>query len=175
MADSALTTWWDRVASPMFAHIDYAAHGGSAHLVRLWRDRWLDAVCPPGACKDLRVTEYGIGAALLWLGWVGFNGGSALAVGPLASASVFSSHIAACTAALVWATASYFSTVSNRKTSLIETANGAIAGLAGITPAAGFVPMSFAAPIGALVGVASYCTCRLVRDKVRHAEQLFCM
>ena len=62
---AALADWWDRIATPTFAHVDYTNHGGPHGIVRVWRDRWLDAVCPRGACNGLRVSEYGIGAGLL--------------------------------------------------------------------------------------------------------------
>lgn len=107
-----------------------------------------------------------IGASLLWLGWVGFNGGSALTIGPVAAAAVLSSHIAACTSACVWATASYFSSVQDRKISLVPSANGAIAGLAGISPAAGFIPVHWSPLVGIVVGAASFGCCHLVRDRL---------
>lgn len=76
-----------------------------------------------------------IGAALLWMGWFGFNAGSALTAGPLAVSAVASTQIAACASGSVWLLISAI----RHKPSTVAIMNGVIAGLAGITPASGYI------------------------------------
>src|SRR5664279_2490336 len=91
-----------------------------------------------------------IGACMLWVGWFGFNAGSALGSGSLATSAFVNTHLAAAAAALGWGAAEY---LRNRKVSALGAISGAVAGLVAITPAAGFVqPMSSLA-IGLLAGV----------------------
>jgi Amt family ammonium transporter len=93
-----------------------------------------------------------IGTALLWVGWFGFNGGSALAANADAAMAIVVTHVSASAAALTW---SLIERVRNGKSSALGIATGAVAGLAAVTPAAGVV-----GPIGALViGVASAALC----------------
>src|SRR5579862_8873484 len=81
-----------------------------------------------------------IGACLLWVGWFGFNAGSALAAGSLATSAFVATHFAAASAAIGWAGAEW---IRNGKPSVLGGISGAVAGLVAITPAAGFVsPMS---------------------------------
>ncbi len=77
-----------------------------------------------------------IGAMLLWVGWFGFNGGSALAATDDAATAILNTHAAACTAALVWVLIERF---TFGKPTSVGFATGAIAGLATVTPAAGFI------------------------------------
>jgi Amt family ammonium transporter len=88
------------------------------------------------AMEPHNVSMVVLGAVLLWFGWFGFNGGSALAAGGLAANAVLVTHVAAATAALTWvALSSYFL----KKASVVGAATGAVAGLVAITPAAGFI------------------------------------
>jgi Amt family ammonium transporter len=81
-----------------------------------------------------------IGAGLLWFGWFGFNAGSALSAGQLATNAFVTTHFAAATAMLAWTAVEW---LRNGKPTVIGAISGAVAGLVGITPAAGFVtPMS---------------------------------
>ncbi len=81
-----------------------------------------------------------VGACLLWVGWFGFNAGSALTAGSLATSAFVATHFGAAAAALGWAAAEWF---RNGKASVLGAISGAVAGLVAITPAAGFVgPMS---------------------------------
>src|SRR6187431_248644 len=77
-----------------------------------------------------------IGATLLWIGWFGFNAGSALASGALAASALLATQIGACTCALVWILLSWKRT---GKPTVSAAINGAISGLAGVTPTAGFI------------------------------------
>jgi ammonium transporter, Amt family len=103
-----------------------------------------------------------IGACLLWVGWFGFNAGSALAAGSLASSAFVATHFGAAAAALSWSVAEWF---KNGRASALGAISGAVAGLVAITPAAGFVGPMPALIIGAVAGVA----CFLMVTKVKAA------
>ena len=94
-----------------------------------------------------------IGAALLWVGWFGFNGGSALAATDDASSAIINTHVAAATAAMVWL---LIERIAFGKATMIGWATGAIAGLATITPAAAYVSPGAAILFGALAAVVCY-------------------
>jgi len=86
-----------------------------------------------------------IGAGMLWVGWFGFNGGSALAADATAGVAILATHLAASTAACVWIALEW---LTFRKATSVGIATGAVAGLATITPAAGFVSPLAAVIIG---------------------------
>jgi Amt family ammonium transporter len=94
-----------------------------------------------------------LGAGLLWFGWFGFNAGSALSAGALAGSAFVATHVAGTTGALTWIAVEWRGT---GKPTTLGAASGAIAGLATITPAAGFVGPLSAALIGVLAGLACY-------------------
>ena len=94
-----------------------------------------------------------IGAALLWVGWFGFNAGSALSAGTLATSAFVATHFAAAAAACGWSLAEW---IRNGKPSALGAISGAVAGLVGITPAAGFVTPISALWIGLIVGVGCF-------------------
>jgi Amt family ammonium transporter len=94
-----------------------------------------------------------LGAGILWFGWFGFNAGSALAAGSLAGSAFVATHIAGTTGALAWIAMEWR---TNGKATTLGAASGAIAGLATITPASGFVGPLSAACIGILAGVGCY-------------------
>jgi Amt family ammonium transporter len=94
-----------------------------------------------------------IGACLLWVGWFGFNAGSALASNSLASSAFVATHFAAAAAALSWSAAEWF---KNGRASALGAISGAVAGLVAITPAAGFVAPMPALTIGFVAGVVCY-------------------
>lgn len=100
-----------------------------------------------------------IGAALLWFGWFGFNAGSALASGSLATTAFVATNAGAAAAGLVWVLMEW---VLGGKPTAVGLATGAVAGLVGITPAAGFVT-----PIGALLigGITAFCCFYAIRIK----------
>jgi Amt family ammonium transporter len=101
-----------------------------------------------------------LGAGLLWFGWFGFNGGSALTSGGLASSAFVATNIAAATAAFTWMILAWI----YRRPSALGVATGAVAGLVAITPAAGFVSPIAAIPIGVGVSVICY-YCMILRAK----------
>jgi Amt family ammonium transporter len=94
-----------------------------------------------------------IGACLLWVGWFGFNAGSALGSGPLATSAFVNTHFGAAGAALSWMLAEW---IRSGKPSALGGISGAVAGLVAITPAAGFVQPMSAIVIGLLAGAFCY-------------------
>jgi Amt family ammonium transporter len=93
-----------------------------------------------------------LGAAILWFGWFGFNAGSALAAGDLATSAFVNTHTAAAAATLSWVFAEW---IHRRKPTVLGAASGCVAGLVAITPASGFVQ-----PVGALaIGLIAGCLC----------------
>jgi Amt family ammonium transporter len=94
-----------------------------------------------------------IGACLLWVGWFGFNAGSALAAGTLATSAFVATHFGAAAAALSWSAAEW---IRNGKPSALGAISGAVAGLVAITPASGFVTPMAAIWIGLLAGIVCF-------------------
>ena len=93
------------------------------------------------------------GAGLLWFGWFGFNGGSALAANPLAGSALTATQIAAAAAALSWMLAEWY---HKGKPTALGLASGLVAGLVAVTPASGFVKPIGGLAIGLLAGVVCY-------------------
>jgi Amt family ammonium transporter len=94
-----------------------------------------------------------LGAGILWFGWFGFNAGSALSAGSLAGSAFVATHMAGTTGALAWIAIEW--RMSGKATTL-GAASGAIAGLATVTPASGFVGPISASIIGLIAGCACY-------------------
>jgi Amt family ammonium transporter len=94
-----------------------------------------------------------LGAALLWFGWFGFNGGSALASGALATSAFVATHIAAAAAAFSWTMMEW---TKRGKPTMLGTASGCVAGLVAITPASGYVGPMAALIIGLGAGIVCY-------------------
>ncbi len=110
-----------------------------------------------------------IGAAMLWVGWFGFNGGSQLAADGGAAMALTVTHISAATASLTWA---LWERVKYGKASLVGLVTGTIAGLASITPASGFVGPVEALIIGAIAGVLCQEAVTLIRNRLRIDDTL---
>jgi len=110
-----------------------------------------------------------MGACLLWVGWFGFNAGSALNAGSLATSAFVATHFAAAAAALGWALAEW---VRNGKPSVLGGISGAVAGLVAITPAAGFVGPMPALVIGAIAGVFCYTMVAKVKARLGYDDSL---
>lgn len=94
-----------------------------------------------------------IGACLLWVGWFGFNAGSALAASSLATSAFVATHFATAAAAISWSVAEW---IKNGRASALGAISGAVAGLVAITPAAGFVGPMPALAIGFIAGLVCY-------------------
>ena len=102
-----------------------------------------------------------VGAAMLWVGWFGFNGGSALAADGVAGMAITVTHVSAATAALTWM---FIEWIKYGKPTIVGAATGAIAGLATITPASGFVGPIGALIIGFLAGLICYKMCGVIKN-----------
>jgi Amt family ammonium transporter len=103
-----------------------------------------------------------IGAAMLWVGWFGFNAGSQLSAGGSAAMTMLVTHLSACAAALVWM---LLEKVRNGKIGVVGMVTGLVAGLATVTPASGDVGPMGAIAIGSLAAVVCYFAVSLIREK----------
>ncbi|MDO6731079.1 ammonium transporter [Marinovum sp. 2_MG-2023] len=110
-----------------------------------------------------------IGAAMLWVGWFGFNGGSQLAADGGAAMALTVTHISAATASLTWA---LWEKIKFGKSSLVGLVTGTIAGLASITPASGFVGPVEALIIGAIAGVLCQEAVNFIRNALKIDDTL---
>ncbi len=103
-----------------------------------------------------------VGAGLLWVGWLGFNGGFAPTAGGAAATAILNTHLAASTAALVWI---LIERIRIGKATSIGIVTGAIAGLATVTPAAGYIGPAGAIVLGALGGAICFAMVQVVKHK----------
>lgn len=110
-----------------------------------------------------------LGAGLLWFGWFGFNGGSALAANELAVSAIVTTNLAAAAAAMSWMIVDW---VTKGKPSAVGIAIGAVVGLVAITPAAGYVTVSSALVIGFIAGVISNLVARWRAGRSRIDDSL---
>ena len=110
-----------------------------------------------------------IGAAMLWVGWFGFNGGSQLAADGGAAMALTVTHISAATASLTWA---LWERIKYGKASLVGMVTGTIAGLASITPASGFVGPVEALVIGAIAGILCQEAVNVIRNMLKIDDTL---
>ena len=110
-----------------------------------------------------------IGAAMLWVGWFGFNGGSQLAADGGAAMAITVTHISAAAGSLTWA---LWERIKFGKASLVGLVTGTIAGLASITPASGFVTPLEALAIGSIAGILCQEAVTLIRNKVKIDDTL---
>ena len=110
-----------------------------------------------------------IGACLLWVGWFGFNAGSALAASPLATSAFVATHFAAAAGAVSWMVAER---VRNGKASALGAISGAVAGLATVTQGAGFVQPFSAVLIGLVAGAVCFLMVSVVKERLRYDDSL---
>ena len=110
-----------------------------------------------------------LGAALLWFGWFGFNGGSALGANELAAHAFMTTNTAAASALLSWV---LIEVIKNGKPTLVGTSTGLVIGLVAITPGAGFVPIWASILIGALVSPICYFFISVVKPKFQYDDAL---
>ncbi len=110
-----------------------------------------------------------IGASMLWVGWFGFNGGSALAADETASMAILVTHVAASLGAFSWIIIEW---IRFGKPSLVGMATGMVAGLATITPASGFVGIQGAIVLGLTGGILCYIAVDLIRIKLKIDDSL---
>jgi Amt family ammonium transporter len=110
-----------------------------------------------------------IGACLLWVGWFGFNAGSALGASALATSAFVATHFASATAALGWMLAEW---IKLGKPSVLGAISGSVAGLVAITPASGFVKPMPAMLIGFAAGIVCYLMVTTVKQKFGYDDSL---
>ncbi len=110
-----------------------------------------------------------VGTGMLWVGWYGFNAGSALGADAIASNAFTTTTLAAATAGFVWPMVEW---ISRGKPSVLGFCSGIVAGLVVITPACGFVTPSSAVIMGALAGVVPYFACYYLKHKLGYDDAL---
>jgi Amt family ammonium transporter len=110
-----------------------------------------------------------IGAGLLWVGWFGFNAGSALSASALATSAFAATHFSAAAAALSWTCTEWF---LKGKPSVLGAASGMVAGLATITPASGFVSVPAAFGIGLVAGIVCYLAVTKLKSTFNYDDSL---
>jgi Amt family ammonium transporter len=124
---------------------------------------------PSDAMKPHNLVLSVIGACLLWVGWFGFNAGSALAASGLASSAFVATHFGAASAALGWILAEW---LHNGKPSMLGAISGCVAGLVAITPASGFVRPFPALVIGFAAGIVCFFMVTKVKQKFQYDDAL---
>jgi ammonium transporter, Amt family len=181
---------WSSILYPIFAHMVWAKGGflglyggmgaldfaggtvvhissGVSALVAAWvigpRKTFPNQLKPPHNVPFIL-----LGAGLLWFGWFGFNGGSALASGSLATVAFVNTNTGAAAAALMWVILEW---VLKGKPTAVGIATGAVAGLVGITPAAGFVTILGALLIGAITSTCCFFAISL-KSKLKFDDSL---
>ena len=110
-----------------------------------------------------------IGTGLLWVGWFGFNGGSALQANSRAVMAILATHLAACAGAMTWTAIEW---LTRRKPSVLGMISGAVAGLGTITPASGFVEPWHGIVIGVIAGAVCYWACTALKQRFRYDDTL---
>jgi Amt family ammonium transporter len=115
------------------------------------------------------LTYTAIGAAMLWVGWFGFNAGSALAADGVAASAFAATHFAAAAGAVGWAAMEW---ISRGKATVLGACSGAVAGLVCITPASGYVQPMPALIMGVLAGIACYLACAKLKNRLGYDDSL---
>ncbi|WP_076864246.1 ammonium transporter [Bradyrhizobium mercantei] len=110
-----------------------------------------------------------VGTGLLWVGWFGFNGGSALAANSRAVFAITATHLAACAGALTWGAIEW---ATRRKPSVLGMISGAVAGLGTITPASGFVAPWHGVIIGIIAGLVCFWACTWLKHRFKYDDSL---
>lgn len=145
-------------------HIN-AGVAGLVLLILLGKRR--DFVAEKAKPSSLKLTI--LGSALLWFGWFGFNAGSALSANGIAANAFLVTNVAACMGGMSWL---FVEWLDSRKHSIIGIASGVIAGLVGITPAAGYVDVIGAIAIGLSSGAVGYFCVVKLKNLVRYDDTL---
>jgi Amt family ammonium transporter len=110
-----------------------------------------------------------MGTGLLWVGWFGFNGGSALGANSRAVMAITATHLAACAGALTWGAIEW---TTQRKPSVLGMISGAVAGLGTITPASGFVAPWHGIVIGVVAGLVCFWACTWLKRRFNYDDSL---
>jgi Amt family ammonium transporter len=126
--------------------------------------------CYPGkVVRPHNLTMTVLGTGLLWFGWFGFNAGSAITSGSLASLAFANTFLSSCAAGLVWV---FIDWARIGKPTVLGICSGAVAGLAGVTPAAGFVSPNSAMIIGAVAAVLCYYGVSVLKPRLGYDDTL---
>ena len=123
----------------------------------------------PGINHPHNIPLVAIGASLLWIGWFGFNAGSALTAGGIAANTLLVTQIAAATSSLTWI---FLSWKKSGKPSAVAAISGAIAGLAGVTAASGYISVQNSLILGLAVGLASFYAITLIKERLKIDDAL---
>ncbi|WP_455756279.1 ammonium transporter [Sulfurimonas sp.] len=124
---------------------------------------------PKVAMKPMNVMLTALGAALLWFGWYGFNGGSAFGANAIAGLAYLTTTLATAVAAITWILIEWF---IYKKPTLLGAASGVVAGLVAITPAAGFVDVTGAIIIGSVGSVIAFFGVAILKKKLGYDDSL---
>jgi len=143
-------------------------NAGVAGLVLLFLlGKRRDFVAEKAKPSSLKLTI--LGSALLWFGWFGFNAGSGLAANGIAANAFLVTNLAACFGGMSWLIIEW---IDSKKHSIIGIASGVVAGLVGITPAAGYVDVTGAAAIGLGSGIVGYICVVKLKNWIRYDDTL---
>ena len=151
-------------AGGIVVHINAGMAALAAVIVLGKRKGFPNAISPP---HNLPVAV--LGAGLLWFGWFGFNAGSALAASPVAVNAFLSTHIAGAAAGMVW---SILDWLKFGKPTTLGMITGAVAGLAAVTPGAGYVALSGAVWIGLTSGIICWLAVTALKAKYQYDDSL---
>ena len=169
-----LNAWLAQEGKPNFPALDFAggtvvhiSSGVSALVCALFMGKRVGYGKTPMPPHSVVLAF--IGACLLWVGWFGFNAGSALSAGGLASSAFVTTHFAAATAALGWTFAEWIKT---GKPTVLGAISGAVAGLVVITPAAGYVTPMAALIMGLIGGVVCMFSATVVKNLLKYDDSL---
>jgi ammonium transporter, Amt family len=151
-------------AGGLVVHLSAGIGGLVAAKVIGWRQGYgTDNLAP----FDLSLAVVGTG--LLWVGWFGFNGGSALGANSRAVMAIIATHLAACAGALTWGALEW---TTRRKPSVLGMISGAVAGLGTITPASGFVGPWHGIVIGMIAGLVCFWACTSLKQRFNYDDSL---
>ncbi len=145
----------------------HISSGVSALICALLVGRRLGFGTEPMPPHNLTYTT--LGAAMLWVGWLGFNAGSALASDGIAASAFAATHFSAAAGAITWGGMEW---LLRGKPSVLGACSGAVAGLVCITPAAGFVNLMPALLMGAAAGLVCYFACTTLKNRFKYDDSL---
>jgi Amt family ammonium transporter len=145
----------------------HVSSGFSALVCALYLGRRVGFPKSPMAPHNLVLSV--VGACMLWVGWFGFNAGSALSAGPLATGAFVATHFAPAAATLGWMLGEW---VRQGRPTVLGAVSGAVAGLVGITPAAGFVTPVSALAIGFVTGLVCFLMVTEVKRRLGYDDSL---
>ncbi|GAM24906.1 hypothetical protein SAMD00019534_080810, partial [Acytostelium subglobosum LB1] len=162
--------WMKRMGVLDFAGgiVIHTTAGVSGTVIALYVGKRKDFVKYGGEFPPSNIPLAALGAALLWMGWFGFNAGSALAAGSIATSAVASTQIGGSFSGIVWIILSWL----KGKPSTVAVINGVVAGLAGITPASGYINSQYSIGLGITLGLASYISVYIMKHRLQVDDAL---